>query len=49
MSSQTPGIQTLGIIGGTGWLGGSIAKALLAKGVLHKAIWLFPIDPAVIR
>ncbi|PKH39761.1 pyrroline-5-carboxylate reductase [Pseudomonas sp. 43NM1] len=36
MSSQTPGIQTLGIIGGTGWLGGSIAKALLAKGVFAQ-------------
>ncbi len=25
---------TLGIIGGTGWLGGAIAKAVLAKALL---------------
>ncbi|WP_417694935.1 pyrroline-5-carboxylate reductase family protein [Pseudomonas sp.] len=29
--------ETVGIIGGTGWLGGSIAKALLAKGLLPAA------------
>ncbi|MBS7415733.1 pyrroline-5-carboxylate reductase family protein [Pseudomonas syringae] len=29
--------ETLGIIGGTGWLGGAIAKAVLAKGLLPAA------------
>ncbi|MBT2294686.1 pyrroline-5-carboxylate reductase family protein [Pseudomonas fluorescens] len=29
--------ETVGIIGGTGWLGGSIAKAVLAKGLLPAA------------